>query len=311
MSESAGVAITTVLSVLVIVDIVGNSVVCAIIKRNRDMRTPINYLLVNVAVADITYAAFIVPGIYFKLTLTHHPDGPTGTILCKLLTGGIFAWVGSVSSFITLVAIAIERYYAVMYPHGNKWKLTKRKLKVIIPGSWIFALMFTSPEFFVRDILKTKSGNFCMLIYPDDWMGKAYSVAWLVVVNLSLLLMVGLYSRTVYTLWFKRNADNQLTNQQKGVVRVRKRVTIMVVIVTAIFGICWGANTLVYVLKYVADFQNIGPVPLAIVNTMVLFNSAINPFVYALLNQQFREKMKGMICCTDSSAPRVHPTPDA
>ncbi len=85
----------------------------------------------------------------------------------------------------------------------------------------------------------------------------------------------------------------------------------MVVIVTAIFGICWGANTLVYILKYVADFQNIGPVPLAIVNIMVLFNSAINPFVYALLNQQFREKMKGMLCFTVSSALRVHPTPDA
>lgn len=38
MSEIASVAIITVLSVLVIVDIVGNSLVCAIIKRNRDMR---------------------------------------------------------------------------------------------------------------------------------------------------------------------------------------------------------------------------------------------------------------------------------
>ena len=39
MSESTGVvAITTVLSILVMVDIVGNSLVCLIIKRNRDMR---------------------------------------------------------------------------------------------------------------------------------------------------------------------------------------------------------------------------------------------------------------------------------
>jgi hypothetical protein len=38
MPETASVAITTVLSVLVIVNIVGNSLVCAIIKRNRDMR---------------------------------------------------------------------------------------------------------------------------------------------------------------------------------------------------------------------------------------------------------------------------------
>ncbi len=93
-------------------------------------RTPINYLLKNVAVADITYAVFIVPGIFFKVYSAHHPDGPTGAILCKLVTGGNFAWVGSVASFVTLVAIAIERYFAVMYPHGSKWKLTKRKLKV-------------------------------------------------------------------------------------------------------------------------------------------------------------------------------------
>ena len=38
MSESAGAAITTALSILVIIDIVGNSLVCVIIKRNRDLR---------------------------------------------------------------------------------------------------------------------------------------------------------------------------------------------------------------------------------------------------------------------------------
>ena len=38
MSESARVAITTVLFILVTLDIVGNSLVCLIIKRNRDMR---------------------------------------------------------------------------------------------------------------------------------------------------------------------------------------------------------------------------------------------------------------------------------
>ena len=38
MPGSAGVAITTVLSIFVILGILGNSLVCAIIKKNRDMR---------------------------------------------------------------------------------------------------------------------------------------------------------------------------------------------------------------------------------------------------------------------------------
>ena len=93
-------------------------------------RTPINYLLVNLAVADILYATFIAPKVVFKLTNVNHPDGVTGTVLCKLLTDGNVAWTGSASSFVTLVAIAIERYYAVMYPHDNKGKLANFKFKV-------------------------------------------------------------------------------------------------------------------------------------------------------------------------------------
>ena len=38
MSESTGAAITTVMFVLVVISTVGNSLVCAVIKRNRDMR---------------------------------------------------------------------------------------------------------------------------------------------------------------------------------------------------------------------------------------------------------------------------------
>ena len=38
MSELSSVAITTFLSILILADIVGNALVCAIIKKNRDMR---------------------------------------------------------------------------------------------------------------------------------------------------------------------------------------------------------------------------------------------------------------------------------
>ena len=92
-------------------------------------RVPVNYLLVNLAVADIMYASFITPQYILSHTFTH-PDGVTGTVFCRLLTGGNFAWVGAASSVFTLANISIERYYAVMYPLGNKGKLTERKLMV-------------------------------------------------------------------------------------------------------------------------------------------------------------------------------------
>ena len=44
VSATAAVAVTTVLSILVIVVIMGNSLVCVIVMRNRDLRyAEINY----------------------------------------------------------------------------------------------------------------------------------------------------------------------------------------------------------------------------------------------------------------------------
>ncbi len=89
-----------------------------------------NYLLVNLAIAEIMFGTFIAIKVVFRLTNVNHPDGMTGTVLCKLLTDGHVAWIGAASSIVTLVVIAIERYYAVTYPLGEKWELTYRKLKV-------------------------------------------------------------------------------------------------------------------------------------------------------------------------------------
>ena len=84
----------------------------------------------NLAVADMTVGIFLAPGYIFIDTFAH-PDGVTGNVLCKLLTGGTWGWVGACASIFTLVAIAIERYYAVLHPHGNNRRLSKRKIKVI------------------------------------------------------------------------------------------------------------------------------------------------------------------------------------
>ena len=44
MSKSADVVITTVTSLLIITSIVGSCLVCAVIKRNREMRYKVFYM---------------------------------------------------------------------------------------------------------------------------------------------------------------------------------------------------------------------------------------------------------------------------
>ena len=98
-------------------------------------RTPVNFLLMNLAIADMAVATFFAPRYLFIHSITH-PDGAAGLLLCKLLTSGNLAWVGASSSVVTLVSTAFERYYAVLHPHGTKGKLTKNKVKVNLHPSF-------------------------------------------------------------------------------------------------------------------------------------------------------------------------------
>lgn len=66
----------------------------------------------------------------------------------------------------------------------------------------------------IREFGKKIAHNICIYVWSDV-MVKTVSVMWHAIVFLSSLLMAGLYSRVVYTLWFKRNDDNELTYQQQ------------------------------------------------------------------------------------------------
>lgn len=88
------------------------------------------------------------------------------------------------------------------------------KFQVIIPASWIFALLMEIPGFLSLNYDKTLAS--CTLAFSEEWMGKAYSVIWFLVFGgLPIPLMLALYSTVVYNLWFKRNEQNELSYQQK------------------------------------------------------------------------------------------------
>ncbi|CAH3132923.1 unnamed protein product [Porites lobata] len=325
--------VKTAQGIFIIVNIMGNFLVCVIIVKEKDMR----YLFIH----SIT-----------------HPEGTAGLLLCKLLTSGNLAWVGAASSVVTLVSTAFERYYAVLHPLGTKGNLTENKVKVnshpcfskfiikmmsfeeesiitvmknrggginkalygeappdvhpvpylfmyhfdrrkrhsfrvIIPCSWIFGVVINIVGILCDNVNEEKA---CAHICPEEWMNRVYSSTWfLFVAFFPVCLMATLYARVVYALWFKSENSTENSVRQQGVLKIRKRVTLMVLIVSVVFAVCWLTDASNFILS---DFSVVRTsLPVALTNTLILFNSAINPIVYALVNQRFRRKFKSMICC--------------
>ena len=80
------IGLTAAFVVMVTMDLLGNSLVCVIVYRGKKMKTPMNYLLVNLAIADMTVAIFVSPQFIFNHAFVH-PEGITGKWLCKFITG--------------------------------------------------------------------------------------------------------------------------------------------------------------------------------------------------------------------------------
>ena len=87
--------------------------------------------------------------------------------------------------------------------------------QVIVLVSWIFSVAFNTPMFLIATFDDKK--QFCVWNWPQEWMSKVYSVAWLLVVVLPLIVMAGLYSRVARTLWFKHHSIHLSREQRVGV----------------------------------------------------------------------------------------------
>jgi len=56
----------------------------------------------------------------------------------------------------------------------------------------------------------------------EEWLRRAFFLFLSAIVVAAMVMMAGLYSRIVYTLWFKGDQENQLTFQQR--VSINKQV---------------------------------------------------------------------------------------
>ena len=64
--------------------------------------------------------------------------------------------------------------------------------------------------------------NACVWRSEKEWIREAFWLFRLATVSAVIVLMAGLYSRIVYTLWFKNDPGNQLTFQQRVSIKLEQ-----------------------------------------------------------------------------------------
>ena len=301
----------------------GNSLVIYIIASNARMRTPSNYLIMNLAVCDFVTPVLSIP---FDFVLEEYNYvWIYGASMCKILWP--LTTLSSTSAALTLAAISLDRYRVIMHPF--KARLTLVKIKCIIVATYLFCLLMVTPYSYVLGL----KGNECGETWPDISYKKYYTLSlFLVQYCLPLTFMIIMYSLALKNLYTttdktstrkaeKEQAEMSSTSRnsstsaepklkkvsstvrlvrklsstvRRGTTEANKRATKMFLAIVVVFTICMFPNQALWLW---ADFSNGADnsnfLKAVIVCWLFTYsNSVCNPVIYAVFSRDFRRGFK-------------------
>nr|XP_004566002.1 galanin receptor type 2 [Maylandia zebra] len=289
-AESALVCVGFV--VIFLLGTVGNSLVLAVLFRSGQMNTKTtNLFILNLAIADLCFIVFCVP---FQATIYTLDEWVFGPAVCKVVHFIIFLTM--YASIFTLTAVSLDRYLAICYPLRSREMRTPKNALTSIGLLWALALVFSGPYLSYFSQMDLAGTVVCI----PTWESKPriiMDMCTFVFGYLVPVLVLGLtYARTIRYLWTSVGPLKDMSESR----RAKWKVSKMIIIVAALFCLCWLPHHLVILCMWVGRFPlNYTTYVLRILSHFVAYaNSCLNPIVYALVSKHFRKGFRKVFSCS-------------
>ena len=275
--------------------LLGNSLVILVILKNRKMRSPINYLIINMASSDILFTVFVIPRLIVELYSAPRRwfvSGIFGSLLCKLVY--FIQDIATAVSILSLVAIAFDRFYGVVYPMKSGLISRGKICGLVLACTWFLAALLHLPYFYVY---KLSNDSLCRYSWGPNVDSIQASRAYFVVMSVTLFffpatIIIIVYGMIVISLWRKKFPGIQSLKDKKRISKRNRSVLKMVVAVVVVFICCWlPVNVSIYLSLFHWGFSQ--PCYRRTLFFWVILlaysNVCITPFLYFIFNENFRQ----------------------
>ncbi|KAL4230565.1 hypothetical protein ACF0H5_010944 [Mactra antiquata] len=178
--------------------VLGNALVIITLIQNKRMRTVTNVFLLNLSISDLLLAVFCMPFTIIPMMLKNFIFGAHMCVIIRYLQ----AVSVSVSCF-TLVAISLERYFAICRPlQSREWQTLSHSYKTIAV-CWIAAFVASIPIAIYSKYRQSRFGNaMCGEVWPSESWQKAYTLYLdFILLLLPVFIMAISYGKISLTLW--------------------------------------------------------------------------------------------------------------
>ena len=263
-----------------------NAFTLAIYIRNRHLRKRNTYLIINLTVADLLVATVAGPSIIFEEDNLETVKGLEQDLSLQSFLYFTLRGLFLVASLANISLISLERLHATLFPFRHCLVGTGVYLATIF-CSWLFSLTLSS----VFSLLSFRASPASFL-----YASAAYVFLSLLILTVSYSIIISTVKNNPHT----PNAGTALSKERK------LTVTLFTVTVVSFLTILpWAIWTVV--LQRI--WSKLCPAVFFRIDysfdSLYLFNSIVNPLIYAVRMQEFRKAARKLFCTKTSELARV------
>ena len=185
-----------------VVGFIGNVLVIRIVHKTRDMHTPTNYLLVNMAVSDVP-SILLWPLYFFEV----------GNFVCKSL---VLCEISITVSSITLTVLAVERYHALLKPLRTALRLKEDNIRQAISLIWITSVILSFPVLIFNEWSETHSTCVGPWTLDMDQPTKVYVIIHNSLTCIEMVVMFYCYGSLIRGLYFTNTVCSETAGERSS-----------------------------------------------------------------------------------------------
>ena len=264
-----------------------NTFTLAIYTRTRHLRKRSTFLIINLTVTDLLVGAVV--GLLPILEPDNHKRDQEQAFSWQSFVYFTLTHLSPVTSLANISLISLERLHATLFPFRH-CLVGKRVYLTIILCSWSFALTLSS----VSALLYLRASLAFLYVFAP------YTFLIVVILTLSNAIIIS----TVKNNPLSPNAGPALSTERK------LTVTLLIVTVVSILTILpWVIWTVI--LHYITIRSKLCPAAFYRIKksffALYLFNSIVNPLIYAVRMQEFRKAATKLFCTKTPGLAAVQP----
>jgi len=227
------------------------------------------------------------PGYIIGLSSYPAPRGLGGELFCRLISTQYFVFVFGKVSVLTIVALALERWYSVVKPIDYKMKFTRKRIYIYIATTWLISGIANGSKPVKAKLNDTSLRcEWSAISYPKEIFIPSYTtltffiptaITWLSFLHVAKVLQRSPAERNVRF----RNT--------------RKKLTRMCAIVALLLTISWLPNQVFYTLS-AFDITKAETLLHHFTIVLAMFNSCVNPWICCFTNRDYKAGFKRLLC---------------